>query len=543
MTINPYYQKNPILKDSTVNVTFDELLSMSSEEFDAWVLHARKEILKAWDNYGCPPRSGKNQDEMISEFNKLSSINVSSFQKTDELGGDPNTVVYNTIHAGTEVDQFFSNMMKVPMNYSSKNIGYSVYDLFSKDEHKERMIKRSRRHFRRDSFYHYSLCIKTNDKDNILPSSTGKEWIIKYWNDDKIQQEYDFWLQEAEPSKDISTGYYQVKQSDFLYLTAKDIEELDGCGCGPCPFVNHQISNTSMITDQMYIDKGHLNPDPNKIYLIRLYKKNQKVFPKAFTAFRIGYISVPINFPPLTAKFLYEKYTEHLKDQEKIIIYDPSSGWGGRILGAMSCSPDRKIHYVGTDPNPDNIHSDGKTKYEHIVEFFNSNTYRGYSIFDTTNTYDIFTEGSEEIHKHPRFQQYKGKVDLIFTSPPYFNRELYSTDSKQAAVKFANSYESWRDGFLYPTLKTCYEWLKPGGYILWNIADVLTENGYLPLEKDSIEILKQLGMKQEPTQKMVLASMPGAQRLDENGIPKCKNYCKVNGRYMKYEPIFVFRKI
>lgn len=38
------------------------------------------------------------------------------------------------------------------------------------------------------------------------------------------------------------------------------------------------------------------------------------------------------------------------------------------------------------------------------------------------------------------------------------------------------------------------------------------------------------------------ASMPGAQRLDENGIPKCKNYCKINGRYVKYEPIYVFRK-
>jgi hypothetical protein len=30
--------------------------------------------------------------------------------------------------------------------------------------------------------------------------------------------------------------------------------------------------------------------------------------------------------------------------------------------------------------------------------------------------------------------------------------------------------------------------------------------------------------------------------LDENGIPKCKNFCKVGGRYVKYEPIFVFRK-
>jgi hypothetical protein len=42
--------------------------------------------------------------------------------------------------------------------------------------------------------------------------------------------------------------------------------------------------------------------------------------------------------------------------------------------------------------------------------------------------------------------------------------------------------------------------------------------------------------------KMALESMPGQNRLDENGVPKCKNYCKVDGTYLKYEPIFVFYK-
>jgi hypothetical protein len=98
------------------------------------------------------------------------------------------------------------------------------------------------------------------------------------------------------------------------------------------------------------------------------------------------------------------------------------------------------------------------------------------------------------------------------------------------------------DRFLKPTLNTCYEYLKPGGYLLWNIADVLTEGEYLPLEQDSIDCLLSLGMKQEIVLKMKLAGMPGSNRLDDNGIPKCKNYCKVNGVYHKCEPIYVFRK-
>ena len=96
----------------------------------------------------------------------------------------------------------------------------------------------------------------------------------------------------------------------------------------------------------------------DKVYSIRIYKKGERVFPKGFAAFRIGYIQPAVNFPPMTAKYLYERYTEHIKDQDKITIYDPSAGWGGRILGAMSCKDDRNIHYIGTDPNPDNFYDD-----------------------------------------------------------------------------------------------------------------------------------------------------------------------------------------
>ena len=70
-----------------------------------------------------------------------------------------------------------------------------------------------------------------------------------------------------------------------------------------------------------------------------------------------------MNFPPMTAKYLYERFTEDIKDQEVIKIYDPSAGWGGRILGAMSVRDDRNIHYIGTDTNVDNYLPDGSSKY------------------------------------------------------------------------------------------------------------------------------------------------------------------------------------
>ena len=41
---------------------------------------------------------------------------------------------------------------------------------------------------------------------------------------------------------------------------------------------------------------------------------------------------------------------------------------------------------------------------------------------------------------------------------------------------------------------------------------------------------------------MGLEGMPGQNRVGEDGKPKCKNFCQVDDKYMKYEPVFVFFK-
>ena len=102
-------------------------------------------------------------------------------------------------------------------------------------------------------------------------------------------------------------------------------------------------------------------------------------------------------------------------------------------------------------------------------------------LFPKTHTYEIFQHGSEEIHNDPKFQKYKGKLDLIFTSPPYFMKEAYSEDDTQSYKKFGQ-YEAWRDGFLRQTLQTCAEYLKRDRYLLWNIADVIFDKTSLPLD-------------------------------------------------------------
>lgn len=522
----PEYQKNTHVINSDINVNFEDLLEMTPDQFRDWVVSMRKVIRSAWDTYGCPPRTGKDVDEIIDNFNKLESYPVHEFEHTDELVsvGVPDVII-NKSRMGVEADQWFSNMFKTRINYSEKDNGYSIYDLVASDDYLERVVKGSIRHMRRDSFYSHALsAIKNSKKYSIVDVNDGDEWMSVYFSNPSLFKDHDFLLEQVEERSGMNTGYFQLDQSDILVLTKQQLLKWKD----KLSYRHHSTFDINNLPD-------------DKIYSIRVYRKGEKVFPDAFKAFRIGYIQPAVNFPTLTAKYLYERYTEHCKDS-KLVIYDPSSGWGGRILGAMCVSDDRTVHYIGTDPNSENFPEDHPYgKYGKLADFYNTKTYRGNSFFSSPNTYEVFMLGSETIGDFEGFSKYKGMVDLVFTSPPYFNREAYSEDETQSYKKFS-SYESWRDGFLYPTLKTCVDVLKPDRYLLWNIADLLIKGEYLPLEEDSKKILESLGMKYKYTLKMAMESMPGQNRLDENGIPKCKNYCKVNGKMLKYEPIFVFYK-
>ena len=523
----PFYERNDhVINNLDVNVYFEDLLAMTPKEFEEWVIKMRKAILNSWDTYGCPPRTGKDEADIIDQFNQLGQYPVHEFTHSDELSTIGDDVIINKSRIGVEVDQWFSNMFKTRINYSANDTGYSIYDMFADDKYLPRMIRGTMRHLRRDSFYKHALStIKHDKKYSVVDVASGDEWMEAFFGNPSVFTGYDFMLEQVAPREGASSSYFQLEQSNILQLTKEQFEKWK-------PNMSYRHYSTF----------DHENLPDDQLYAIRLYKKGERVFPAGFASFRIGYIQPAVNFPPMTAKYLYERFTEHCKNQDRIVIYDPSSGWGGRILGAMSVRDDRNIHYVGTDPNPENWQCNGyPSKYHAIADFYNTKTYRANPFFSSVNSFDLYQLGSEVISENNSFQQYEGKVDLVFTSPPYFNREAYSEDENQSYKKFS-SYDSWRDGFLRPTLETCVKYLKNDRYLLWNIADLLVSGDYLPLEEDSRKILESLGMEYKYTLKMALENMPGQNRVGEDGLPKCKNYCKVNNRFHKYEPVFVFYK-
>ena len=201
-------------------------------------------------------------------------------------------------------------------------------------------------------------------------------------------------------------------------------------------------------------------------------------------------------------------------------------------------SSKKSIHYIGTDPNTDNwIDEIDKSRYEYVADFFNNEALETNPFWEEKkNTYHYFQLGSEHVGDHPDFQQYKGKLDMVFTSPPYFDREQYSEDEEQSFKSYP-MYSDWRDNFLRPTLTNAYESLRNDRYLLWNIADIkIGKSTFHPLEQDSIDIIESLGGKYEGKLKMMMASMIG---VDQSNV---KNAVSIDGTLHKYEPIFIFKK-
>jgi hypothetical protein len=513
-----FYERNDWIYSPEINLKYEDVLKMPFPEFGKWVDFFRKTAIEQWNRTDAPPRIGMDEAEIIENFSKLQTYKVNQFSKVDKDGDE---VIFNFNKFATCVNQFFPAMYKTGIGGSAyDNPKPSIYDIFVEDEYLPNFIKQMNRLTRQDGMYRFSKTLHLNHPDfHNSHIQSGKEWIEK-WAEGDTQKGFGFCLSQAD-SKVPSPP-----------ITAQEVKDLYKAG------VLKYENISSLKTADWGENIDNLIDIPKQPIQIKTYPFGQTIFPEATAAFRIGMgTQAVVNFPPLTAKYLYQRFTEHIKEQKKINIYDPSAGWGGRILGALSVD-DRNIHYIGNDPNTENqIPEIGKTRYEYLAEFFNSkipgacNPFWGHQ-----NTYEIFTTGSEIIHLDSNFEKYKGQLDFVFTSPPYFDRERYSNDETQSFKKFSN-YDSWRDGFLRPTLTTAFEYLKNDRYILWNIADIkMGKDKFFPLEQDSIDILTELGCEYKGKIKMTMSPMTG---VDLSGV---KNSMKIGDMVYKYEPIFIFYK-
>ncbi len=542
--MNHFYERSQFSKFQS-NTTYHQLLQMTDGEFTDWARTLRKEVTEQWDVFGTPPVIGRNEDGIITKFKKLKS-NPADYWEKDLSGDDLSLgIIKNFNKDASVVNQFFPTMLKTKISTGkSADGGLSIYDHFSDPELEEKFVKIMKRAVKRDSMYSWSRSIVDKKDENPFWNGQGAIDFVKDAHNGKVfngrWKGFDIWISKVKTRTIDNYGTFNQEYigSKNLYLTSEQVQKLKDDG-----YLNKtQLSNIDRIESSHTSEAGTTT---DYVYQIRWYEKEVGIFPKIIQVFRLSCGQPAVNFPALTAKWIYENYTSHIDTDEPLNIYDSSAGWGGRIIGAMSSR--KKTHYIGTDPNPDNFIDElGITRYEYVANFYNKNCVDDYSdkltsFFDVksqSNTFEVFQDGSELIQNNPEFQKYKGKLDISFTSPPYFNREQYSQDEKQSFRAYGE-YEDWRDNFLKPTLTTIYEYLKNDRYILWNIADIkIGESTYYPLEQDSIDILEELGCEYKGRLKMLMTRMVG---LDpsKSGI---KNAVEYDGKSYKFEPIFVFHK-
>lgn len=209
------------------------------------------------------------------------------------------------------------------------------------------------------------------------------------------------------------------------------------------------------------------------------------------------YYSTPINFAPIRAKAIYERFCP-----PNGIIYDYSAGYGGRMLGALSSS--RNFYYIATDPN--------KNTYYNLL---NLGKYIE-KVSKRENSYKIYNLPSEKLGLKPN------SIDFAFSCPPFFKREIYSNEETQSTVAFP-VYEDWLEGYVRPTIQNCYIALKDNGIYGVDIMNYFYSGKKVTLVQDWIKIAEEEGFvfrKAFPIQSQVRA------KKDENEIEKIYIFTK-----------------
>jgi hypothetical protein len=198
----------------------------------------------------------------------------------------------------------------------------------------------------------------------------------------------------------------------------------------------------------------------NLIQSIRLNKPYLSQIKIAKQVFNLYYGGISI-FRPLHAARLYQSL-------KPTCILDFTMGWGGRLMGACLLNVKK---YIGIDSN-----TFLQEPYDKMVSFLKTKTNTEIELhFQDARTMDY---GALE-------------YDMVFTSPPYYNKELYPVEQKEWNKK--RTEEEWNEEFYKPLFQETWKHLKSGGYYCLNIPNHLYEKVCVPLlgeAKEAIEMKK-----------------------------------------------------
>ena len=167
-------------------------------------------------------------------------------------------------------------------------------------------------------------------------------------------------------------------------------------------------------------------------------------------------ISCPTEFPPNVAR-------DHFKSFGASRILDPCAGWGGRMIGAASLG----AYYEGWEPSTRTF--DGLNRLGTWLKKF-----------ETGFDFKLHCQPFEDAHV-------KGKFDLAYTSPPYYDTEHYAPDEATNSMNRYKTFDAWLEGFYLPMVDKA---LRASGRFCLNVGC---------RKYDLLSPLKEFGFREIPT--------------------------------------------
>lgn len=258
--------------------------------------------------------------------------------------------------------------------------------------------------------------------------------------------------------KNLFFEYYLGKQdydyeNNILYRPYEESYKIDAVSCHFTEYIRvHDTLNKRPTLIEVW---KSLEPD-----FIRTFKTVDELRMYMFSKYKAGECNY---FPTSLCIRLYLGFND---SRAPIKILDPSGGWGCRMLTAIACG-DYVSQYDCYDPR-----EELKEPYQKIIE-----------TLDYQKKCRFFIEPFETAEVP------YGYYDLVVTSPPYFDLEVYGKGKNQSIAKGRDDYPDWLEKFYYPYLKNAAFAVRSGGKIIIYISDYSSKGKLFDLEKATLDIL------------------------------------------------------
>jgi hypothetical protein len=182
-----------------------------------------------------------------------------------------------------------------------------------------------------------------------------------------------------------------------------------------------------------------------KKYLAFAKKQHQQKTAKVwYNLYRFYFTSINC-FRPLVAMEYYCKFSPKC-------VLDMTAGWGGRLVGACALNIPK---YIGIDNN-----EALRDPYRKLVEFLKPQTK---------------TDMEIRIEDALKVDYSKYTYDMVFTSPPYYDLEIYGS----APAKYGTK-DKWDAEFYKPLFESTYRHMQSGGHYCLNVSPEIYERACIP---------------------------------------------------------------